>query len=125
MKNYDFTLRSGAKLHIDTAPFAQAVNLLEVVRKVASGMDKSLDVGDAALMSPEVRLAIYEVFPWATYDNLKLYPRIFDEVELGEKVRGDYFEICSKLIEVNVQPFFLRISSKSTDSKAELTKSQE
>lgn len=115
MANHDFILKSGAKLHITTAPFENAVNLVEVVKRVSAGMDKSLDIADAALASPDVRKAIYEVFPWATYDSLKLYPGLFDEPKIGERARGDYFEICSRLIEVNARPFFLTISSGSTD----------
>lgn len=125
MTNHDFTLKSGAKLHVTTAPFEQAVALVEVVQRVSVGMDKTLDVGMAALRSPEVRKAVYDVFPWATYDNLKLYPGIFDEPKIGDKARGDYFEICSRLIEVNVRPFFLTISLQSTDYKEEITKSHE
>lgn len=125
MTNHDFILKSGAKLHVTTAPFEQAVALVEVVQRVSVGMDKQLDVGMAALRSPEVRKAVYDVFSLATYDNIKLYPGIFDEPKIGDKARGDYFEICSRLIEVNARPFFLTISSLSTDSQEEIIKSPE
>lgn len=124
MANHDFILKSGAKLHVTTAPFEQSVSLVEVVKKAAVGLSKDMDIGNLALSSPEVRKALYEVFPWATYDSFKLYPGLFDEPKIGDKARGDYFEICARLIEVNARPFFLTISSTSTDSPEALLESQ-
>lgn len=124
MANFDFILKSGAKLHVTTAPFEPAVSLVEVVKKAAAGMSSDLDVGNVALSSPEVRKALYEVFPWATYEGFKLYPGLFNEPKIGDQARGDYFEICARLIEVNTRPFFLKTSSKSTDSPEALLESR-
>lgn len=125
MSNHDFILRSGAKLHITTAPFERAVVLVEAVAEAARGKSPDLDTGNAVLLTAKVRQALYPVFELATYENVRIVPSLFDDLKLGEQARGDYFEICSKVIEVNSGPFFLTTSSKSTGHGDNPTKSQE
>ena len=106
MSNHDFTLKSGAKLHLSTAPFEAAVLLVEAVKKASAGKDPGMDVGDAVLTDPEVRKALYGVFEFITYDNVRVGPGLFDDLKMGERARGDYFEIGAKAIQVNCLPFF-------------------
>ena len=114
MANYDFTLKSGEKLHISTPAFEDSVALIEAVKKVTNGMDPTLSVDDAILANSEVRKAMYPCFPYAMYGIYKLTVGIFDDPKIGTKARGDYFEICSRIIEVVSKDFFLNLSSKST-----------
>ena len=121
MSNHDFILKSGAKLHITTANFEEAVALVEAVKQVTLGVDPSLDIDSVVLSNPIVRKTLYACFPWVLYDIHKLSPQLFDDPRIGEQARGDYFEICSKIVDVNCRPFFLMISSKSiTTSPAPL-----
>ena len=69
------------------------------------------------LSSPEVQKRVEDLFPWSTYNDLKVYKGLFNEKDIGDAARVDYLEICEKLIEFNLRPFFLMNSSKSTASK--------
>lgn len=113
MSNHQFTLKSGSQLQITTAPFEDAVSLVEAVRKATVGVDPSLDL-TTVLTSPEVRKALYPCFRLALYDMAVVSAALFDDPKLGERARGDYFEICTRIMEVNTNPFFLRTSSAST-----------
>jgi hypothetical protein len=124
MSNHDFTLKSGAKLHITSAPFEDAIALVEVLKKSVAGLDPSLQIDSGVFASPEVRKALYPCFRLALYDTSIVAPSLFDDPKLGERARGDYFEICSRLIEVNCNPFFLKTSSVSTDAPLPTTESQ-
>lgn len=116
MSNHTFTLKSGAQLQITTAPFEDAVALVETVRRVALGMDPSLELDGVVLANPDVRKALYPCFRLALYEKAIVGVGLFDDIKLGERARGDYFEICSRVIEVNSKPFFLKTSSVSTDA---------
>lgn len=114
MKNYDFTLKSGAVLHMTTFDFELAIALQETVLQACKDENQEGDVNVVIRSSPTVRKALYTVFPRCTYDGIKLYPGIFNEPEIGEKARGDYYEICSRIVETNALDFFLMISLPST-----------
>jgi hypothetical protein len=114
MKTGSFTLRSGAKLTVTGAPFEAAIALVEAVKRVTVGRDPNEDVGDMIVMNPDVRSALFGVFDTVLYDTVRVTAALFDDPKLGEKARGDYFEICERVIEVNCRPFFLKTSSAST-----------
>lgn len=123
MANFKYTLKSGTILQITTAPFEAAVALVEAVRKATKGEDPNAEVGDAVVMNPDVRKAIYGVFDTALYGTIRLSPAIFDDLKVGDQARGDYFEICARLIEANCKPFFLMTSSVSTSEPSKSTES--
>lgn len=125
MQQEDIILKSGAKLHLSSAPWEKVVALWSAVKLVTIGQKENPEVGHLILASPTVQQAVRDVFPWSVYDNLKVYPGLFDEKDIGEKARGDYLEICEKLIEFNLRPFFLMTSSGSTGSREVHTKSPE
>ena len=114
MSNHDFILKSGAKLHITTAPFEDAVALVEAVKQVTLGIDPGLELDSVILANPIVRKALYPCFKLAMYDIHLVSPLLFDDPKVGDQARSDYFEICSRIIEVTSKPFFLTIFSKST-----------
>ena len=117
MQQEDFILKSGAKLHMSMGPWEHVVALWSAVKMVSIGKKENPEVGSIILASPEVQKAVRDLFSWATYDSIKIYPGLFDEAKLGDKARMDYLEICERLIEFNLRPFFLMTSSVSTDSK--------
>jgi hypothetical protein len=125
MENADYTLNSGAKLHLSSAPWELVVPLWSAVKTVTIGKTDNPEVGHLILASADVTKCLKELYPWATYDSVKLYPGLFDETKNGEQARGDYLEICEKLIEFHLRPFFLMTSSKSTDLKKAPTKNPE
>lgn len=104
-------------LQITTAPFEIAVGVVEAVKKATEGMSLELDAGDAALSDPLVRKALYGAFPFTLWGIYPVGDALFNDPKLGDKARSDYFEICSRVMEVNMKPFFLNISSESSDSK--------
>ena len=108
MSNHEFTLKSGAKLRISTAAFEPAVNLVEAVKKASRGLSPELEIGDVVLFDPEVRKALFGVFPWVHYNNEAVTVGLLDDASKGETVRGDYLELCARVIEVNTKPFFLK-----------------
>lgn len=116
MSNHDFTLKSGETLHVTTPNFEVSVELIEAVKKVTNGMDPNLELDSVILTNADVRRALYPCFPYAMWGVHKVSKELFDDPKLGEKAKGDYFEICSRIIEVTSKPFFLTLSSKSTTS---------
>lgn len=125
MRNESFTLKSGVKLQVTIAPFEVAVALVEAVKRSTLGMDPGIDIGSAVVMSSEVRKALYAAFDTVLYGVDRVTPTLFDDPKIGEKARGDYFEICSHVIEMNSRPFFLKTSSESKDSQEAPTRSLE
>jgi len=125
MSNHDFILKSGEKLHISTPSFEESVSLIEAIKKITNGMDPNLSIDDAILSDATVRKAIYPCFQFSMYGIHKVSAALFDDPKIGEKARGDYFEICSRIIEVVSQPFFLTLSSKSTTPSQTQRENQE
>lgn len=125
MSNHSFTLKSGVVLQVTTAPFEDAVALVEAIKKLTFGLDPSLEITDVVIFDPQVRKALYAVFPLALYGPTRVSPGLFDDPKEGDRARGDYFEICSHLITVNSKPFFLNPPSASTTSDPPATKSPE
>lgn len=137
----EFALSSGAVLLVSMASFQDAKRLHnEVLRalrgtgageldlaalKDAFSTGKFKDGGDAVNMvvdrvmtlaaSDEVQAAIFACAKTAVYkpDNamIKVTPAMFDDVQFGERARGDFYQICMKVMEVNLSPFFKAIFS--------------
>lgn len=124
MANQEFTLKSGTILKVTSAPFEVAVGLMEAVKRATRGESLELDVTDVALANPDVRKALYPAFDLVLWDTYRVGANLFDHPKVGEKARGDYFEICARVIEVNIKPFFLTISSGSMASAETNGKSQ-
>lgn len=116
MRNFEFTLKSGAHLQITIASFELAIALVEAVKKVSKGEDPEHDITGVVIANAEVRKALFVVCDTVLYETVRVTPALFDDPKLGEKARGDYFEICARVIEVNTKPFFLKTSSESTTS---------
>ncbi len=125
MRQTDYTLQSGAKLHLSSAPWDKTFDLWSAVKVATLGQRENPEVGHLILASQDVQKCIREVFHWATYDSIKLYVGFFDEPKTADQARGDYLEICEKMIEFHLSPFFFKTSSGSTGSSAGTTKSPE
>lgn len=111
--NQDFTLKSGAVLHVSVPPFQEALALLKAVTKATTGLPNADDVGKAVLASPEAEAAMYKVFGRCTYESVRLTTELFDDPTFTDKLRQDYLEICSRVIEVTCAPFLGQTSSAS------------
>lgn len=114
MANEDFILKSGSTLHVTSGPWSLVVPLWSAIKMASIGKRENPEIGHILLSSKEVQDAVVLLFPWATYDSIKIYPGLFDEEKYAERARGDYLEIVEKIIEFNLRPFFLTTSSKST-----------
>ena len=129
-----FMLSSGVELKVSSAAFVDANRLKNALLSAARGMkglDDSLvgglggianmDLGpvlDAILgaaTSPEVEQALFKCAERALYDNIRVNVALFDDPQIGEKARGDYYEIALKIIEVNCRPFFSGALSRFKD----------
>lgn len=118
MQNYDFILKSGEKLHISTPEFEESAKLIETVKKVTTGMDPKLSVDDVIFADENIRKALYPCFKYAMYGVHQMSVALMNDPKMAMKVRGDYFEIGSRIIEVVSNPFFLNHSSESTTPAA-------
>ncbi len=122
MSDPDFTLQSGAKLHVTPAPFADANALRKALLQTAKGvplgadpmqMDLTIlkDVFIDAASSDTVERCLFKCMERVSYQDVKVTPALFDDVKLGEQSRGDLLEIYWKVIEVNCAPFFVKAFS--------------
>jgi hypothetical protein len=113
----EFKMPSGAKLTVSVCPFADANALLKALLKSAKGIgvpkdllqaDVSVlkDVLISAATSDDVEAALFKCGSRASYQNVKVTAELFDDTNLGEIARKDYYSIWSKIVEVNCSPFF-------------------
>lgn len=126
MGNQEFSLPSGAKLNVTVAPFADASALLKAILRSVKGMALStetlqMELGElrnpavfsqildkilSVAVSDEVEEKLFRCFERSVYDGVKVTKALFDDINLGERAREDYYTICMKVIEVNCSPFF-------------------
>lgn len=119
----EFTLKTGAVLHVTPARFDDSNALKKALLAAAKGLELDLadlksngsqiDVGVLinpileALTSELVEACIFKCAAGkALYENIKVDKALFDDANLGEQAREDYHEICLKIIEVNCTPLF-------------------
>ena len=140
----EFNLKSGAVLIITAAPFGEADELkdallaemkdlqvvdafqkLDLGKMVAGGAQaKDLPAGIFPIMwkavlgaatDPAVKRALMKCAQRASYDGIKVNAALFDDPDKGTQAREDYYEICTRIVEVNVAPFFKRLFSASRE----------
>lgn len=122
MGDKDYTLSSGARLHVTVAPFADANALVKALAKCAKGLPLGEDPLKAgvgvlkemlieAVVSPEVEAALSQCFSRCSYNDRKIDKTLMDDPAVGEQARQDYFEICWKVVEANCSPFFVKTFS--------------
>lgn len=100
----DFTLKSGAKLTISVSSFEIGNEMRKAFRRIGKAQaDLLADDGMERLFFLAAQSSIYE--------GAKVDKRLFDDPKLGQQARGDYDEIFEKVMEVNLEPFFPRVSA--------------
>ena len=130
----EFVLPSGAKLLVNIAPFEDADALKNAILKAAKDLKMTEEIlnlelstlrNDAsaitqlmgtlinAATSSEIKDAVFRCAARASYENRKVNTALFDDPEVGEQAREDYYAICMRLAEVNVLPFFKKAFSMS------------
>lgn len=130
----EFTMPSGAVLLVCAAPFEDADALKNAIIKSAEGLKITpeildLDMGklqsdpDAltqlmgtlvnAATSKDIKDAVFRCAAKASYEKRRVDTSLFDDPEIGEKAREDYYSICLRIAEVNVLPFFKKVFSRS------------
>jgi len=126
LSDHDFTLTSGNLLHVSSSSFEDANSLMKALMKSAKGkaigddplkQDLSVlkDVFIDAVVSDDVERALFKCLERASYQSVKVTKALFDDPGLGEKARGDMFEMYWKCVEVNCGPFFVKIFSVFKD----------
>lgn len=116
MENEDFTLRSGAILHLSTGAWSLVVPLWSAVKRVIDDTKGKEDPGSYLLTSEDVQKHLINLYKWATYDSVVIYVGLFDDPKIGDKIRVDQLEIWEKMLDFHLRPFFLMTSSKSMGS---------
>ncbi|MDE2019610.1 MAG: hypothetical protein KGJ13_04665 [Patescibacteria group bacterium] len=100
------------------APFKDANELRKAIFKCvnrAATLDlKSEGAVQALLSDDEVESRVFKCAEKAIYDGIKVNQALFDDPRSGEKARADYFEIFSKIMEENINPFFQTASLESS-----------
>jgi hypothetical protein len=111
----DFTLKSGAKLTVSMASFADGDELNDSVWECKkSFIERGLPIDLLAedyFHNPRVKAAVMNCSKSAIYENAKVDARLFDDPKLGVQARGDLYEIVAKIMEINLNPFFVHASS--------------
>ena len=130
----DFTLSSGMKLVVTPAPFVDAMALNKALLLSVKGlpisddmlkMDISVlkDAVISAATSPDVEQALYRCGKRALYNNRVVEPDLFDDPQIGDQAREDFYDIAVKIVEVNCGPFFKKTFSKLKGALAKPTAS--
>lgn len=114
MKSQEFTLKSGAKLHVTRAPFAISVVIYETVVELSRETNPE-DAISALVSNAKVREVVMPAMDFVLYEGVRHGVHLFDDPKLGERAYSDYVETLADVIQVNVKPFFLLNSSKSTE----------
>lgn len=109
-----FILKSGAELQVQPASWEKGVVLMERVYSSILGKDPESQFDQVALLDPKVREAIVDVFPWVIYGGKPMAVAIFGDPAIGDRAVGDWFEMASRIVEVNRKHFFPRASSASS-----------
>ena len=116
------TTPSGATLEITVAPFDDADALRKALLRSFKGIPLSAnileqDVTDfkdafiSAWTSDEVEKCLFKCFERVAYEGIRLTRSLFDDPELGTRLRKDYLTVCQEVIRVNCSPFFDQILS--------------
>lgn len=113
----EFDLKSGNKLVVTEATFEDSIRLRDAVKKCLEG-GKLLGLSDEdssrrIVDDVTVREFFFVCARAATYSGAPVNRKLFDEPSLKVAARGDFDEIVSKVLEVNVNSFFPRAPSAS------------
>jgi hypothetical protein len=128
----DFILRSGAKLTVTESSFEDAIELNDAIIQSLGEIKLSDDMlnvdidpenplasfsGAANLFSllankiksiaasPLVRSCIFKCGERAAYEGVRVNKDLFDDPRLMARSRKDYYDILTKIVEVNCRPF--------------------
>lgn len=111
----EFKLKSGNTLVVSMAAFEDGNALRKSVLRIMtkSGMQGFEDESavQQLLCDDDVERNVFICAKAATYAGAKVDPALFDDPKLKEDARGDYFEIVSRVMGVNLNPFFRTASS--------------
>lgn len=120
MADNEFTLDSGAKLHVTVCPFSDVMALQKAFAAALKGVPftadpLSMDITHlkdavlAVLESNAVEAALWKCLDRCAYNKERVTPRLFDD---RPEARADFYAICWKCIEVNLSPFFRQTFSR-------------
>lgn len=114
----EFVLGSGNKLVVSMSPFSDGNELRKSVSRCMTRCnikEIAKDESVLQLMSDDdVEKWIFVCAKASTYNGIKVNRDLFDDPKLSVQARGDFFEIVSKIMEVNLNPFFHQASSASS-----------
>ncbi len=110
-------LKSGAKIVVSMADFADANGLRKAVMTAVRGlplgpniMDVDMSVLKDALSdvgtSDAVERWMFQCAEKATYEGIPINRALFDDPKVGAQARKDYFEIAAAVAQENLAPFF-------------------
>lgn len=126
------TLKSGAELQVQIAPFAVGNRLLKTVARELAAVDFNMDFGEIdlskvsakdintlknaafrLLQSDEVEKAVLECMKRCLYRGQAIRPDTFED----ENARSDYLPIAWEVMKANLIPFFNGLDLPSSASE--------
>lgn len=126
------TMRGGGLADIDLADLTKAADnpAAAAINMAKSGAAKVLlDRVMAVMASGEVSAAVFKCGERAVYradgqeeSSRKVTPALFDDPEVGEAARKDYYAIVWRIVEVNCAPFLGALVSALKGRAAERLK---
>jgi hypothetical protein len=123
-----FEMPSRAVLEINPAPFVDAMGLNKAIIRCKKGLPVLPGISEIVqseiLASDDVEAALFKCAERAIYAGARVTRDLFDDEKLGPQARKDYYAIVSRIIEVNVSPFFEVASSKLKASQKTPTDTQ-
>lgn len=113
----EFELKSRNKLIVSMAAFEDGNDLRKAVMRcmAKAGLDgfQSEEAVQQLLCDNDVERLMFSCAQAAIYAGAKVDKKLFDDPKLAEDARGDYFEIVSRVLGVNLNPFFRQASLQS------------
>ena len=112
----EFKLKSGATLVVSMAAFEDGDALNDAVWEckksfMQTGLDTAL-LPEEYIHNPRVKACVFACAKAATYEGAPINAKLFDDPKLRTQARGDIFEIFAKVMEINLNPFFVHASSE-------------
>ena len=111
----EIILSSGAVLRMQRPSFelsSKLCNKIFALRSSIKGEITEESIMSEILSNEKIEDIIYKCFSYFTYNNIRLSKELFNDLELSEKLMGDFYEIKGKAIVFIQKPFLAGLLSK-------------
>ena len=113
----EIVLKSGAKLEVTVSEFQKAKALQDALLRAAKGAPLSSEFLEQDLgalkdlliqvaTSEEVDKALFACLEKCSYKGVRVTRALFDDKDLAEEARADFYDMAWNVVKVNCGPFF-------------------